>query len=77
MMKLKEKVQSLIDSHQYDEAITLLGNVDSPHATDWVRRIEAMRTAHFRKAQWQSGWFMAAAFFTCAASLVICSLLNM
>jgi hypothetical protein len=76
MAKLKEKVQSLVDAKKFDEAITLLGNVDNPHATHWIHRIEAMRTAHFRQAQWRSGWFMVAAFFACFLSCLLLTWFN-
>ncbi len=75
-MKLTEKVQGLIDAKKYDEAITILAAIDSPKATDWIHRIEALRTVHITKSRQRVVLNMFIMFFACGASLVICSLLN-
>jgi hypothetical protein len=75
--KLSDKVQSLIDSKQYDKAIAMLANVDSPRATDWIRRIEALQSANKRQALKQANIAMLLMLFACIASCVILSWLNM
>lgn len=66
--KLSDKVQSLLNAHQYDEAITLLAGVDNPRATDWIRRIEAKRAAYVRQSQRQSTKWLLLSIFGCIAA---------
>jgi hypothetical protein len=65
-MKLSDRVQSLIDAHKYDEAITLLANIDSPKATDWIRRIEAQRTVYQTKSKQQAAMWIVGTLFFCS-----------
>jgi hypothetical protein len=76
-MTLNEKVQSLVDAKKFDEAITLLARVNHPRAIERMKQIEIQRAAYKRIAQRNASISMVIAFFACAASLAICSLLNM
>lgn len=69
--KLSNKVQSLVDRKQYDAAIKLLANVDSPKATDWIRRIEAKQRVHIRESQQRTAAWLVTSMFLC---VVFCSL---
>lgn len=66
--KLSDKVQSLLNAHQYDEAITLLAGVDSPRATDWIHRIEAQRAAYVRQSQRNATTWLLLSIFGCIAA---------
>lgn len=66
--KLSDKVQALVDRKQYDAAIKLLGNVDSPKATDWIRRIEAMRTVHITESRQHVALWLVLSIFGCIAA---------
>jgi hypothetical protein len=67
-VKLADKVQSLVDTKQYDAAIKLLANVDSPHATDWIRRIEALRTVHVTESRQHVAMWLVLSIFGCIAA---------
>lgn len=67
-MKLSNQVQSLVDAKKYNEAIELLGSVNSPKATDWIHRIEAMQRVHLHKQSTQITCFMVIALFGCIAA---------
>lgn len=66
--KLSDKIQSLVDAKQFDEAIGLLAGIDSTKATDWILRIEAQRAAYVRQAQRQSTKWLLLSIFGCIAA---------
>ena len=70
-VKLSDRVQSLIDRKQYNDAIKLLSGVDSPRATDWIRRIEALQAAEKRQGTRNATIGLLVFLFACIAS---CSL---
>lgn len=75
-MTLNERVQNLVNAKRFDEAITLLAGVNHPRAIERMKQIEIQRAAYKRLAQRNASIGMVIAFFACAGSLIICSLLN-
>ena len=69
--KLTDKVQSLIDARQFDEAINMLAGIDSPKATDWIRRIEAQRAVHMRQSQRAATTWLLMSIFGCIAACTV------
>lgn len=69
--KFSDKVQSLIDHKDYNGAIKLLANVNSPRATDWIRRIEALQTADREQNAFHATQWLLLSILFCALSCVL------
>lgn len=69
--KLSERIQTLIDNKDYNQAIKLLANIDSPKATDWIRRIEALQAADRRQETRSMTKLFLLSMFFCSCSCVL------
>lgn len=71
MAKLSDTIKRLVKQHQFDEALTLLGQVNSPQATDWIIRIEAQRAAYKRMETRKATIGFLLMLFACMASCTL------
>lgn len=76
MAKLNDKIKNLVDQKRYNEAITILSGINDPRATDWIRRIEAMKTVHIEQSRQRTTLIMFLIFGACMASCLLWSLAN-